>query len=392
MSKKKISLGFFSGSRSEFGLISEIILEAQKNNFFETKLYLSGSHFKSEFGNTLKEIQSVNLKKLSKIFLKKMNTTDPTYYADTISQITKKLSIQLKKDRPDFFIIHGDRFETFAAGITSTSMNIPTIQIEAGDITNGGTFDDTARHAISRLSHLLTTTNKESQLRLIKQGEEKWRICNIGISSLSKVNKKKYASKLEIKKKYNINFNKPIIIFTFHPISLDINKTKNHIKICTKSLIQLSKNFSVIVTYPNDDYGSKYIISEYKKLYKYKNIQVIKSLGKYYFHSLMNLNLQKKHKIFCLGNSSSGLKEAIFFNCFSINLGERQLNRIQTKNVLNIKVKKKVIVETAKRIAKKRFENKNVNPFYQKDSIKKLLNLIKKNFNNKFRLLNKKYF
>ena len=392
MSKRKINLGFFSGSRSEFGLMSEIILEAQKKKLFETKLYLSGSHFKSEYGNTSKEIQKAKLNKFSKIILTRMNTMNPTYYADTISQITKKLSIHLKKNRPDFFIVHGDRFETFAAAITSTSMNIPTIQLEGGVITNGGTFDDTMRHAISRLSHLLFTTNKDSQLRLIKQGEEKWRVSNIGISSLSKFKKQKYATKLEIEKKLNLKFDKPIIIFTFHPISFDINKTKKHIKICIKSLIELSKNFNVIVTFPNDDYGSKYIISEYKKLYRYKNIHVIKSLGKYYFHSLMNLNLQKKHKIVCLGNSSSGLKEAIFFRCFSINLGERQLNRIQSKNVFNIGVEKKKIVKTVIRVIKKKYNKKIINPFYQKNSTKKFFSLIRKNFNNQFSVLNKKYF
>ena len=49
-----------------------------------------------------------------------------------------------------------------AAAITSTSMNIPTIQLEGGDITNGGTFDDTMRHAISRLSLFIYNEQKFS--------------------------------------------------------------------------------------------------------------------------------------------------------------------------------------------------------------------------------------
>ena len=85
MSKNKISLGFFSGSRSDFGLISEIFLKAQKSNLFNTKLYLSGSHFKSEYGATLKEIQKYSIKKSCKILLQKMNTLDPRYYPITIS-------------------------------------------------------------------------------------------------------------------------------------------------------------------------------------------------------------------------------------------------------------------------------------------------------------------
>ena len=196
-------------------MISDIF-RSTKRNLFDAKLHLSGSHLKSEYGNTLKEIHKLKIKKINKIFLKKMNTLDSNYYPETISQITNKLCTYLKKDRPDYFIVHGDRFETFAAAIASSSMNIPTIQLEAGDITNGGTYDDVVRHSISRLAHILCTTNNTSKLRLIKHGEEKWRIVNIGISSLSNNRNKKYASKTKIQKKFHINFDKPIVIFTFH--------------------------------------------------------------------------------------------------------------------------------------------------------------------------------
>ena len=321
-----------------------------------------------------------------------MNTLDSNYYPETISQITNKLCTYLKKDRPDYFIVHGDRFETFAAAIASSSMNIPTIQLDAGDITIVGTYDDVVRHSISRLAHILCTTNNTSKLRLIKHGEEKWRIVNIGISSLSNNRNKKYASKTKIQKKFHINFDKPIVIFTFHPLTYDMNKTKKHIKICVESIIELSKKLNVIVTYPNDDYGSKHIISEYKKLKKYENVYLIKSLGKYFYHSLMNLNLKKKHKIFCMGNSSSGLKEAIFFNCFSINLGERQLNRIQLKNVINTEIEKRRIINSVKIILKKGFKKNFKNPFYNKNSINNFFDIIKKNFDNQFKVLNKKYY
>ena len=43
-------------------IISEIFLEAQKRNQFDAKLHLSGSHLKSEYGNTLKEIHKLKIK------------------------------------------------------------------------------------------------------------------------------------------------------------------------------------------------------------------------------------------------------------------------------------------------------------------------------------------
>ena len=49
-----------------------------------------------------------------------------------------------------------------------------------------------------------------------------------------------------------------------------------------------------------------------------------------------------------MGNSSSGIKEAIFFNCPTINIGNRQKSRLKTKNVLNVKANKKDIISKTK--------------------------------------------
>ena len=37
------------------------------------------------------------------------------------------------------------------------------------------------------------------------------------------------------------------------------------------------------------------------------------------------------------GKFISGIKEAIFFNCPTLNIGDRQKSRLKTKNVLNVK-------------------------------------------------------
>ena len=174
MLSKKIKICFFSGSRSEFGIISNIVKEAQKRKKFHTNLILSGSHLKSNYGNSVKEVNSENIRKVIRIKLTKFSPMNLQYYPNSISETILKLSKKLKKLKPDFLFVHGDRFETLAAAIASSSMNIPTVQLESGDITNGGTYDDSARHAISRLSHVLFTTNQESKKRLIKFGEENY--------------------------------------------------------------------------------------------------------------------------------------------------------------------------------------------------------------------------
>ena len=63
----------------------------------------------------------------------------------------------------------------------------------------------------------------------------------INIYSLKKPNIK------ILEKKLNISFDKPLIIFTLHPISLDENETKKTIKVCLKVLLILEKNITVML-------------------------------------------------------------------------------------------------------------------------------------------------
>ena len=45
-----------------------------------------------------------------------------------------------------------------------------------------------------------------------------------------------------------------------------------------------------------------------------------------------------------MGNSSSGIKEAIFFNCPTLNIGNRQKSRLKPKNVVDVRANKKQII------------------------------------------------
>ena len=80
-------------------------------------------------------------------------------------------------------------------------MNIPTIHIEGGDKTEGGTLDDSVRHAMTKISHIHITTNENAKKRIINLGEEKWRVRNFGYSAMDYVSQKNYATKKEIEKK-----------------------------------------------------------------------------------------------------------------------------------------------------------------------------------------------
>ena len=69
-------------------------------------------------------------------------------------------------------------------------MGILTAHFEGGDVTEGGTFDDSVRHAMTKLSHLHFTTNEEASKRIIKMGEEEKNVFTVGLPAIDLIKKR----------------------------------------------------------------------------------------------------------------------------------------------------------------------------------------------------------
>ena len=92
----------------------------------------------------------------------------------------------------------------------------------------------------------------------------------------------------------------------------------------------------MIFTSSGADYGGNIINKSFKNFCKKRpNSKFIPSLGsKKYLSILKNFNL-------IVGNSSSGIFEAPFLKCYTINLGKRQQGRELAFSVVNIPYEKK---------------------------------------------------
>ena len=363
-----IKLCIFSGNRAEYGLLSPVIKNLNKSKKIKVFFIVSGSHVDKNFGETVNEIKKDKIKiyKKIKLFNSSRNEEQTDYTPKNISEIINKYSSCLKKIKPDYNLVYADRFETFGATIASTQMNVPTIHIEGGDKTEGGTLDDSVRHAMTKISHLHITTNENAKKRIIKLGEEKWRVKNFGYSAMDYVKLKNYATKKEIENKLNIKITKPIILFTQHSIPMEKKYLKNNFLKIFNAIKRLSKlNIQIIITYPNSDFGSKEIIDKINKLKKFNNIKIIRSLGRYFYHGVLSLN-KKNIRVICAGNSSSGIKETAIFKCPVVNIGPRQNGRFRSSNVFDVNYDNKKIYNIIfkcindKEIYKKCLNSKNL--------------------------------
>ena len=210
--------------------------------------------------------------------------------------------------------------------ISAIPYNIPVIHFFGGAVTEGAT-DELVRHAITKMSHYHFVLLDQYKKRLKKMGEESWRIKTIGMHELFNLKKQKMFNLSYLNKKYKFNFNKPYILFTLHPTTLELKSLRKQIHIIKNSLIK--SNLNVVFTYPNADPGFETVINFIKTFKNKKKYIVFKNAGINLYANLL------KNATLLLGNTSSGIVEAASFKKPVINLGTRQKGKYTPKNVIN---------------------------------------------------------
>ena len=97
-------------------------------------------------------------------------------HLSVVNDIIVEINDLIDGEQFDLAIVYADRYESFALCLLFHK-KVPILHIEAGDITQGGTMDDSVRHAISRLVR--------SKNFLIDSREEEWRVFHCGLLSYS---------------------------------------------------------------------------------------------------------------------------------------------------------------------------------------------------------------
>jgi UDP-N-acetylglucosamine 2-epimerase (hydrolysing) len=272
----------------------------------------------------------------------------------------------LKKFKPDLVMIHGDRIEPLACALSSLLNNFLVAHIEGGEVS--GTVDEMLRHAISKISQIHLVSNKIAKKRLIQMGENKKNIFIVGSPDVDIILSDLLPSLSKVKKRYEIDFDK-FAIAVIHPVTTSLKNLKKEAKIFFRSLKKTKKNF--IIIYPNNDHGSKIILNEISKYKDCKNFQIFPSIRFEYYLTLL------KNSSFIIGNSSSGIMEAPYYGVSTINIGDRQKNRLQSKLIINTQFSEKKILNSIKFVENRKISKKNF--FGKGNSALKILSLLRTN-------------
>lgn len=369
MSIKKVLA--FTGIRSDYELMSSLYIRLNEASDFEIKLIVSGAHLSETYGYSLKEIIKDKIEIIAQI----ENLIDSNSRASRI----KSLAILLldcihvvAEYNPDVILYAGDREEVVVGGLIGAYLRIPTIHFFGGDHAVDGNIDNTVRHAVSKLSSLHFVSNEEAKKRLIKIGEARRRIFNVGSPALDRFN---YVKVINKKKILDV-FDKPnwnnYAVMMFYPLAGEEDKAGEYFEEILMALEK--KGINTFVSYPNTDSGNKEIIKVIKKYKNKTSFSFYKNKSRDIFINLL------RNSLFMIGNSSAGLYEASMLKLGAINVGNRQKGRLCAENVIFTNQGIHNIVKAIENVLSEQFKASLANvksPYGDGNSVDKIISLMR---------------
>jgi UDP-N-acetylglucosamine 2-epimerase (non-hydrolysing)/GDP/UDP-N,N'-diacetylbacillosamine 2-epimerase (hydrolysing) len=255
------------------------------------------------------------------------------------------------KCRPDLLFLLGDRGEMLAAAVAALYLNLPVVHYHGGDIS--GSIDDSARHAITKLSHVHLASNQASAKRIRMLGENPKNIYVVGTTVSDNIRGLTLGKKY-LENKYGVSFDRPLIMVIQHSVPTEEAHAARQMSETLKAVVKFRSQ--TIIIYPNSDTGSNSMIKVIDQYRKHDFVRVYENIPPQdYLSLLMNSSA-------LVGNSSSGMVEAPFFGLPVINLGNRQHGRTRGGNVIDVPHNSRAIYQALKK-ALMAMTRHNYNPY-----------------------------
>jgi GDP/UDP-N,N'-diacetylbacillosamine 2-epimerase (hydrolysing) len=307
---------FVTGTRAEYGLMQTTLRAIRAHKKLNLQIVATGMHLSRKHGYTVAEIPHVDAVVPWKGDL-----------AAATGNATAKLATTFDRLQTEIVLVVGDRVEAFAAATAGHLSGRVVAHIHGGDRALGQ-VDDALRHAITKLAHIHFPATEASADRIMKLGEDPWRIHLVGAPGIDDI--AKLASKRKTKGRF--------ALLVLHPADGDDKLEAERARIVLDG-VRSSGVSRIEIVYPNNDPGSvgiartwavaekpsPYPLPAYRERDKFH-----RSLARGDFLALM------REAAVLVGNSSSGIIEAASFGTPVVDIGPRQAGREHGNNVVHV--------------------------------------------------------
>jgi GDP/UDP-N,N'-diacetylbacillosamine 2-epimerase (hydrolysing) len=217
-------------------------------------------------------------------------------------------------------------------------MNIAVAHIQAGE--RSGNIDGLTRHAIARFAHIHFASGPDAAARLLRSGEEEFRIFTTGAPQLDELVNGHAASREEVAQRFQLDLEQPLLLVVQHPVTEEFGDGIDQMRETLEAICELG--YQTILVFPNNDAGSddlRLTIERYHRPF----MRVERNLPREIYAGLM------RSASALVGNSSSGLIEAPAFSLPAVNIGNRQRDRARGSNVIDVPYEARAIKDAIRK-------------------------------------------
>jgi UDP-hydrolysing UDP-N-acetyl-D-glucosamine 2-epimerase len=326
MTRSRRKICFVTGSRAEFGLMSTTLGAIKAHPGLRLQIVATGMHLDRSHGDGLASIRAAGWRIDDVVPWSANSGKSLTKYAAHTGSAMAGLAGSLQKLRTDIVLVVGDRVEAFAAAAAGHLSGRIVAHVHGGDRA-AGQADDCLRHAISKLAHVHFPATKRSADRLIKMGEDRWRIHRCGSPGVDGI-VQAAASWNELTREFPSLISRQFALVVHHPVDSDeaLEATRMRELIAAVGGSEVSH---IVVIHPNNDPGSRGISRVLDALDDDQRRMIRRDVPRSPFLALM------RDAAVMIGNSSSGIIEAASFGTPVIDVGPRQDGREHGLNVFH---------------------------------------------------------
>lgn len=311
MSSRIRRVAVISGTRAEYGLLRSTLRAMGEHPRIEPRLVVTGMHLLRKFGRTIRDIERDGVS-IAAVVKMQRGTDDPLDQAQGLARGVQGIATFLNRDRIDVVLVLGDRVEALAGALAAVTTGRIVAHVHGGDVATGD-YDDSVRHAITKLAHVHLAATKSAAARIVRLGEEKRRVHVVGAPGLDELRDAIGARRARSSKRDEA-------LVVHHPIGRSAAVERRLMDVILDETRRAELN--PVIVYPNTDRGHAGIIAAIEAFTSaHPGAEAHRSLPRdEYLRRLASARV-------LIGNSSSGIIEAATAGTPAVNVGDRQDGR-----------------------------------------------------------------
>lgn len=331
-----------TGTRADYDLLLPSLRAIEQEPTLELQLAVTGAHLDPQAGS-LARVRDDGFRVDAEIDML-LTDDSPNAITKSLARGVTGFADALDRLRPDLLLLLGDRYEILAAAQAAMLARIPIAHIHGGESTEG-VIDEAIRHAVTKMSHIHFVAAPSYRRRVIQLGEDPQHVHVVGAAALDNLANMEFLQRQELEAQLGYAVGEQHLLLTYHPVTLEGQSPEQALAPLLGALDALP-DATVTITGANaDPLGRRF--NEHLQAYaaRHEQVHFVYNLGQRRYLSLARLSQA------VVGNSSSGLIEIPVLGVPTVNIGDRQRNRLQAPSVINCKNDREAILDALERAA-----------------------------------------